>query len=427
MFVAGAKPYDPRRLILEAPEQLCSHPYFLSLIPKVDSVTSASSTWGTGRVAKAPVRPARTPLPDAPLQRPYKGMPPSPEPLAASSSDSDLTGATPTLSKQQDVLVETPDYDSFLSKSSINGGNSTMKRPMQRSADDQESPIKKHRVARNKDPATYAVKAKMKLAGKINKRSPVCPPGIIFRWSDNQHNDTEKAIVNQKDEGKLMMTLTDEDGQDWQFPYANAKDFDWTSKAAIARLNNQRGQIIRRRLDRPGDIKDKTPKAPWTTKEKKYLSNLVTDKIRKTKHALTWTDWEEVAKDFNAKFEGVTMAKGERISPAIYRKKDGGIAESKEERLAKKAEDKILSHPHVIVARQYKSIKAQYRRWPDEVQMMDALVASVTAEADDAAILSHEDEEGSEHESEAAEGDSEESKSEEESSPCFPNILAAAA
>lgn len=131
----------------------------------MDSVTSASSTWGTGRVAKAPVRPARTPLPDAPLQRPYKGMPPSPEPLAASSSDSDLTGATPTLSKQQDVLVETPDYDSFLSKSSINGGNSTMKRPMQRSADDQESPIKKHRVARNKDPATYAVKAKMKLAG----------------------------------------------------------------------------------------------------------------------------------------------------------------------------------------------------------------------------------------------------------------------
>ncbi|CZR63319.1 uncharacterized protein PAC_13216 [Phialocephala subalpina] len=35
-----------------------------------------------------------------------------------------------------------------------------------------------------------------------------------------------------------------------------------TDKNAVAKLNNQRGQIVRRRLDRPGDIKKKMPKAP---------------------------------------------------------------------------------------------------------------------------------------------------------------------
>ncbi|CZR57650.1 uncharacterized protein PAC_07539 [Phialocephala subalpina] len=396
----------------------------------MDANASASINWGLGRVAKAPLKPGRTPLPNSPLQRPYEGMLPSPSPvpLFASFSASEVTNETPRPSEQQEVFAKTPSYDPSASEPSTNHGGS-MKRLMQSSTSGQETPTKKYRGPRKPNPAAYAEKAKKKLAGELDKRVPVCPKGVVFWWRDNGHIDKERAVLNRKDESKLLLTLRDENGQDWQFPYTHATNFDWSDKKAIAKLNNQRAQVIRRRLDRPGDIKEKaTPKAPWTTKEKKYLSNLVRKQIQKSKRAMIWVDWEEVTKAFNEKFEGFEMAKGEKISPAI-KKASGNTAKSKEEESVKKVEEKVLTQSHVVVARNYKTIKAQFRRWLDEAQMEKAMVASFAVEGDNEAMSGHDHEEESDNEANrpANHRDESESESEEETGASFPNILSTAA
>jgi hypothetical protein len=121
------------------------------------------------------------------------------------------------------------------------------------------------------------------------------------------------------------------------------------------------------------------------------LEILIRARINKKKGSLSVADWNKIAKKYNSKFTGVEVKVGEKLPGH----KDAKGVMSK---------DRVLKKAHTLPPRSSTSIKAQVKKWPDIMKMIEKEVVkySNTPGSDSSIELEAEDEAGTDEDSDTS-------------------------
>ncbi|KAI9740795.1 MAG: hypothetical protein M1835_003160 [Candelina submexicana] len=111
--------------------------------------------------------------------------------------------------------------------------------------------------------------------------------------------DTTPALLSTEDATKFFITTLTPKGYPKTFTYKHRDLFDWTSAAAVSKLNKWRSQILRRTTKQ----KKRDPKAKYLRAE----NDFITEAHRVATEAGLRIDWAKVTEAFNERFEGVVI------------------------------------------------------------------------------------------------------------------------
>jgi hypothetical protein len=161
----------------------------------------------------------------------------------------------------------------------------------------------------------------------------------------------------------LKLKLKCTKGKVYTWKYTKRHTINLEDKHQVADADKWRRQIFKRRLHK-NDF-PATPRPHWSAQEKASLSGMGKARINKKKGSLIVADWIKIANMFNARWVGTEVKVGEMLPG---HKNANGVM----------SKDRVLKKVHKLPARTSTSIKAQVKKWPDVMQMIETEVAKYT-------------------------------------------------
>jgi hypothetical protein len=170
--------------------------------------------------------------------------------------------------------------------------------------------------------------------------------------------------VGKVDRSMLKLRLKDTKGKVYTWKYTKRHTINLEDKHQVADADKWRRQVFKRRLHR--NDSPATPRPHWSEKEKASLSGMIKARINKKKGPLMVADWNKISELHNARWIGAEVKVGEKLPG---HKNAKGVM----------SKDRVLKRVHKLPPRTSTSIKAQVKKWPDIMQMIDTEVAKYTA------------------------------------------------
>ncbi|KAI9724837.1 MAG: hypothetical protein M1812_000113 [Candelaria pacifica] len=135
-------------------------------------------------------------------------------------------------------------------------------------------------------------------------------PSITSIPSDMPSDDDASvpAVLGKVNKSKFHVTGPNRRGVVRHFAFKHQANFDWNSADEVSTLNKWRGQVIRRTTGRNA----RDPVTKYLPAENDFIIAV----HRKAKDEKVKVDWAEVAKDFNAKFDGKIIEGSDKPRPA---------------------------------------------------------------------------------------------------------------